>query len=369
MADKGYSQAQLSIGLFYENGVIVKENLDKAFKYYKMAAEQDNDEAMVCYASVLLRKDKEQNQINEAIEWYRKAAERKNLRGQFLLAIILLASKDEERQQEGILWLQQSAHEGYPDAMYVLATEYVFGRFVPQDNKKAFDLMEKAALEKGSIKAVDVLGDFYFRGIGVERDVKRAIICYSIGAENHIPNSMYWYGRFLCDGVFIEQDVAKGYPLVKEAAEMGNTDAMVYIGLDYYRGEFVKKNDKEAFYWVEKAVKEGETSALVILGEFYMQGIGVVADKAKAVELYKKSAAQKDPYGVFRLGQILYEEKGADSQTGLNLIKVAAKMGNEPAQEYLNKLGSLDNNEEDDDFENDSAQDDEIDDLDEDPFE
>ena len=378
LADKGYTPAQLYVGFFYEYGIVFKKNPDKSIKYYKMAADKDNVKAMVCYADAISRKDHNKYK-EEAVEWYRRAAERKDSRGQFMLSLLLISSQDEEQNQEGLLWLQQSAFQGEPDAIFTLALEYYFGKLLPRDDKKAFALMEKAALEKGSIKAIDVLGDFYMRGVGVEPDGKRAVLCYSIGAKKGVPNSMYWYGRFLCDGFNVEKDVPKGYALIKEAATKGNSDAMMFLGKDYYVGRIAKMNDKEAFFWIEKAVKARNVGAIVILGDFYMDGVGVKADKAKAVELYKLSASQKDALGIFRLGQVLYEEKGADAQTGLDLIKDAAKMGCKSATEYLEKLDNsnndvddLDESNDDNDgsSKNDDVSDDDVDDLDEeDPFE
>lgn len=383
LADKGYSQAQLSVGLFYDNGIIVKENPDKALKYFKLSAEQDNDVAMVCYANLLYRKDSNKYK-DEFIEWYRKAAERKNLRGQYLLSIILLGSPDKEQKKEGIMWLQQSAFAGYPEAMFDLALEYYVGRIIPRDEKKAFSLMENAALDKGLIRAFDVLGDFYLQGIGVERDGKRAVLCYSVGAKNGVPNSLYWYGRFLIDGFNVEKDVQKGYQLIKEAAERGHSDAMMYIGLDFYLGAIAKKNYKEAFSWIEKAANKDDFRAMTILGDFYMDGIGVDEDIEKALRLYKLSAESGDALGMFRWGKLLYEQKGVDAQKGLDYIKAAVKMGDESAKEYLDKLNSAnggnDNDFPDDDSEdlfddqddndnNDLDDDDDIDDLDdEDPF-
>ena len=375
LADKGYSQAQLSVGLFYDNGVIVKENPDKALKYFKLSAEQDNDDAMVCYANLLLRKDSNKYK-DEVIEWYRKAAERKNLRGQYLLAITLLDSSDKEQKKEGFLWLQQSAFAGYPEAMFDLALEYYVGRFIPRDDKKAFSLMENAALGKGLIKAFDVLGDFYLQGIGVERDGKRAVLCYGVGAKNGVPNSLYWYGRFLIDGFNVEKDVQKGYLLIKEAADRGNSDAMMFIGLDFYMGAIVKKNYKEAFIWIEKAANKGDFRAITILGDFYMDGIGVDEDIEKALRLYKLSAENGDALGMFRWGKLLYEQKGADAQKGLDYIKRAAKMGDESANEYLDKLNSANDDDandlpdEDSKDEFDEQEDNNNNDLDEeDPFE
>lgn len=366
LADKGNSQAQLYVGDCFNFGKGVTEDIDNALKYYKMAAEQDVTEAMVSYANNLYDKDKIKY-LDEVIEWLRMAAERKNSRGQYWLAVTLLGTNDEENIREGMLWLQQASFDGYPNAMYRLSLEYYLGRRIPRDDKKAFALMEKAALEKNLAKAFDMLGDFYMRGIGVKSDLKKAVICYRVGAENKIPNSMFWYGRVLCDGFNdVEKDVPKGYMLIKEAAEMGNTDAMKHIGLDYYYGGIAKKNEKEAFKWIEKAYIGGDWYAIALLGDFYMFGVGVKADREKAIELYKIAADKEIPFGIFRWGQYLYEQKGEDAQLGLDYIKKAAKMGVITAQDYLNKLeGSSAGNDDSQTDNNPNDVDDDIVDLDE----
>ncbi|MBR0236801.1 MAG: SEL1-like repeat protein [Thermoguttaceae bacterium] len=338
LADKGYSQAQLATGLYYENGQGVKENLSKSLKYYKMAADQENDEAMVCYANVLRRKDSKN--FDESMKWYRKAAKLGNARGQYLLAIELLFSKDDSKLEEGIEWLKKSADKGYPAAIYRLGMQYLYGVGVPKDEKKAFSLIDNAARLKYDL-AYNILGYLYLHGIGVERNEKMAAICYGYGALEGVPESMYWYGRFLCDGYNVKKDVALGYRLIKDAAVNGYNEAEYYIGFDYYIGHFAKKNDKEAFFWLEKAANDGYSSAMSVLGDLYIFGRGVKADRAKAIELYKQSADKEDPHGLFRWGQYLYQQNGANAQMGLNYINAAAKRGNKPAQKYLEKLDGL----------------------------
>ncbi len=357
LADKGYSEAQLNVGLFYDNGVVVNSNLDKAIKYFKSAAEKENVDAMVCYANALLRKEDSKQNQEEATEWYRKAADRNNPRGQFLLSLFLLKNaNNKDSVEEGIDWLKQSAHNKYPDAMFRLGLEYYFGILVPKNDAEAFRYIEKAALEGNLPTAVDFLGDCYLRGIGVKPDGKNALICYSIGANHKIPHSMYWYGRFLCDGFNVEKDVAKGYQLIKEAATLGDDEAELYIGLDYYVGAIAKKNENEAFKWVEKSVKDGNLNALVALSDFYGMGVGVKKDFKKAIDLLKQAADKKVPLGMYRLGRLIYENKGANAQQGLNYIKEAAKLGDKDAQDYLDNLDSVnDPADEDDAFGDDSA--------------
>lgn len=346
LSDKGFVQAQLLTGLYYENGQGVKEDLSKALKYFKMAADQGNDEAMVCYANVLRRLD--QKKLEESIKWYRKASKLGNARGQYLLAMELIFTKDEDKLEEGIEWLQKSADKDYPDAVYRLGIQYLYGVGVPQDDRKAFSLMERAAKMKFAL-AYNILGYFYLHGIGVEQNGQMAALCYGLGSIEGIPESMYWYGRFLCDGYNVEKDVSLGYRLIKDAASEGYNEAEYFIGFDYYIGHFAKKNDKEAFFWLDKAAQNEHPTAMAILGDLYAYGRGVKANREKAIELYKQSADKEDPHGIFRWGQYLYQQKGANAQMGLNHIKAAAKMGNKPAQIYLENLDGLKSRSDDND--------------------
>ena len=349
LADKGYTEAQVAVGLFYENGSGVKANLSKAIKYYKMAADKDHADSMVFYANAISRKDSKN--FDESLKWYQKAAELDSPRGQFLYA---LALDKINQNKESIEWLQKSADNGYPEAMYLLGKEYYFGVIVPRDDKKAFSLVEKAAKNR-FVKAYGMLGYFYLRGIGVEQNGKMAAFCYRRGAIAGVPEAKYWYGIFLCDGYNVEKDVSKGYGLIKEAAEQEYSDAMMYIGLDYHTGGIAQKNPTKAFFWLKKAADKNNPTAIAVLGDVYIQGDGVKADKEKGLELYKKAAEMENPYGIFRWGQHLYEQNGINAQMGLNYIKAAAKMGNKAAQDYLDQLDGLKKQDDDNQVNDDSA--------------
>lgn len=348
LSDKGYVQAQLSAGLYYENGLGIKENLSKAVKYYKMAADQGNAEAMVCYANALYREN--QDNLDESLKWYRKSAELGNSRAQYILAKELLRKEHDNPEilKESIEWLQKSADLNYPEALYALGIQYLFGDGVPQDDKKAFSLIEQAA-ESGYPLANNALGRFYLNGIGVERNGNAAVLFYGLGALDGVPESMFWYGRFLCDGYNIPKDFTKGFRLIKDAALKGYDKAELFMGKAYMDGKNVKQNPQKAFSWIEKAANHDNPTAMAYLGDFYKTGFGVKADPEKAFELYKKSADEEDPYGIFRWGQHLYEDSDSNnSQMGYNYIDAAARMGDPEAQKYLNQLDEINVSDDDD---------------------
>ena len=76
-------------------------------------------------------------------------------------------------------------------------------------------------------------------------------------------------------------------------AEKGNAKIQFLIGIIHYRGlGGVPKNYKQAVKWLAKASQKNIAKAQDALGFMYEKGHGVPKDLGKAVQLYRKAAAQ-----------------------------------------------------------------------------
>ena len=83
-----------------------------------------------------------------------------------------------------IVWFKKAAELylkaatlGNSDAQWSIALCYKDGDGVEKDWGQAFNWMKKCA-ESGNDNGIKYLGDFYFNGVGVERDIKKAYECY-----------------------------------------------------------------------------------------------------------------------------------------------------------------------------------------------
>jgi len=92
--------------------------------------------------------------------------------------------------------------------------------------------------EQGLKKAQSQLGEMYFYGNGVTKDVAQAAM---------------WY---------------------RKAAEQGDASAETTIGALYQRGEGVTKDAKEAVKWYGKAAAQGDASGQLGLSKCYVNGQG-----------------------------------------------------------------------------------------------
>jgi len=130
--------------------------------------------------------------------------------------------------EERIRGWKKVAEEGYPDAQVQLGECYYFGEGVPKDMTEAVKWFRKAA-EQGNADAQCRLGLCYDTGMGVQLDRTEAT---------------EWYRR---------------------AAEQGHTDAMHLLGGSYYNGWGVPKNKEEALKWLHKARESGHGSTIMLL--------------------------------------------------------------------------------------------------------
>ena len=82
----------------------------------------------------------------------------------------------------------------------------------------------------------------------------------------------------------------------EKASELGDTGADAAIGNMYLNGIHFKKDYKKALVYIQKAVADDDPQALTDLAICYENSYGVARDMDKAIEFYKRGAAQGNEY-------------------------------------------------------------------------
>lgn len=178
------------------------------------------------------------------------------------------------------------------------------------------------------------LGMLYEDGLGVAKDIPRALAYYHRGADNGSRKAvfrlgiMYWLGtpdvprnesegrRYLTlaadDGdeealrylnadatdplVAADRAMAAGRPaealaLITAAANADNRRAQTRLGWAYEAGRGVARDLALAAVWFRRAAEGGDGEAMYALAVMHATGAGQVKDAALAAEWLKKSAA------------------------------------------------------------------------------
>src|SRR6266705_1429347 len=87
-------------------------------------------------------------------------------------------------------------------------------------------------------------------------------------------------------GIGIERDIAKAIMWYKKSAEQGNADAQNSLGSLYQSGDGVSKDSKQAVYWFQKAAAQRHPDAQNSLAIRYLLGEGVDKDVGQALYWY-----------------------------------------------------------------------------------
>ena len=279
--------------------------------------------------------------VENAAYFLKKAANKGSNPAELLLCRKMLEDAVEENSLEGIEnavgRIKSLGDNGYAKAYLELGNYYYRGNFLPKDLEKAFEFTEVAA-ERGHIEAQSKLGAFYAQGSGVEKDFDKAIYWSMRAAEQGNSESQNNLGGFYGEGLGVEKDMVKSTHWLGLAAEQGNMGAQYSLGLNYspyvlgidYENNN-EKNHEKAIYWLKKAADQGHAKSQLALGQAYGSGLGVEVDKQTSLYWIGLAVEQGQPVAKLQLAQAYFDGEEIDGLTdevhAFTLIKEAADTG------------------------------------------
>ncbi len=229
LASKGDAEAQMNLGYMYlygNNGV--ERDFDKAFKYYNMAAEQDNPIALNNVGSLYFNGIGVEKNRSEAIKYFRKSAQLGNDNAATNLAFIYLTgnNNDSDRNKQAIRLFQQAAKNGNKLAEFMLGYAYYRGFTVDPDNYAAFKLIKDAADEKAEFdEAQLVLGEMYANGYGTVQNYVSAVSYYTRAVNQGNTEAYTELAKIYAGGKVAQRNMVKAHALFNIAASEGNVKA------------------------------------------------------------------------------------------------------------------------------------------------
>jgi TPR repeat protein len=147
----------------------------------------------------------------------------------------------------------------------------------------------------------------YENGMGVLKDIEKAIDWYTNAAEVGLVEAKYLLGELYdnyCYGNENYKQKAKKW--TEKAAKKGHVQAQYKLSYIYTYGHGVHKDPKQAIKWCRKSAEQGYVSAQLGLGHQYSYGANLSKDLFKAAEWYTKAAKQGSTEAQCSLGE-LYE--------------------------------------------------------------
>lgn len=159
------------------------------------------------------------------------------------------------------------------------------------DYAYAHHLFESLA-ELGHTRAQFQMGNIYYNGYGVHRDVEDALFWFRKAAQSGHAEAQYNVGVAYAKGIGVESNIGHAIVWWHRAAKLGNVDAQFNLGMLYARGFGVKRDEIMAARWWQKAAALGDPAAQFNLGMMYANGAGVAQNNSMAVHWWRMAATQ-----------------------------------------------------------------------------
>ncbi len=309
-----------------------------------------------------------------------------------------------EKRMRTILWYEQEAEAGDPEAQYMCARLMLQEEGGPPLQAKARYWAERSA-GQGYNPARFLCGELYRRGVGVEEDPLRALGFYLAAArdghrdamwqcashylqmrdQDSIREGMYWVEKAAAAGhekarEFLEErarreqearesrrrqrekdlhtaveeyrrhNYTRALNLFETLSQADITLAQFYCGQMYYLGRGTAVDEEKALSLFLRAAEKGHARSQYYCGQMYSFGEGTEKDPVAARRWFEKAAEQGDSSAQFNCGLMYLNGTGgeADRERATMWFQKAADQGNARARLFLPD-DEEDEEEEDDD--------------------
>lgn len=225
-AENGSVDAQLSLGYMYlygENGV--ETNFANAFKYYEMAAAQNDkialnnlgslyfngigtevnylkaaqlfaqaarngsDDAAVNLAFIYLSGNSKNKNLADAVELFKQAAGAGNNTAKFMLGYAYYKGFQVPRDYyKAVALMKEASAANFDEAQYVMALMYMNGQGIAKNYGNAVKYL-RAAISQGNIPATMQLADILTKGTMYPKNLIQAHILYNIASVSAAPGA------------------------------------------------------------------------------------------------------------------------------------------------------------------------------------
>lgn len=261
-ANNGSDEAAYLMGMRYFDGKHVPRSLEKAELWYSVSAKRGHAPSMMMLGKTYLEGNDKKRKA-KAKDLFEELAKSDDAEAQYYLACCCF-KKD---FVQAVALLEKSAKGGFYKAYDELAYYYM-DEDTDEGFKKAVNAFTVAA-EHGVVYSMFQLGNIYYDGkLNVRRDPDKAFYWFSKCGDF----ALTYVGKCYLYGVGVKRNVRKAVKILSEEAKFG-APAKYELANCYYNGWGVRKDINRAKELYEQALKGGEEKAAQDLKEKFRQEI------------------------------------------------------------------------------------------------
>ncbi len=246
-----------------------------------------------------------------------------------------------ENYPRAAILLTKASEEGS-----LLALEYAAWLECSRGNYAKAQRYAAEAAAKGSISALEVLGDLALLGYGKVTGAVAAVSYFSQQTA-HITDfdkRNRQLGELIERALPLARTREDYLDLVLAGMDYNSPPCYLYLGDILFLGDGLSVNPVEAVSMWQLARDKGIARASTRLAGAYWHGYGVERDRQQALKLYQQAANSGDPAAYYALGLIALRRPGAQDrhsqnyQDGISLMRQASILGYAPANVILGIL-------------------------------
>ena len=237
-----------------------------------------------------------------------------------------------DSEKEKIRKLRDSAINGNPESCLSLGNAYFYGNGIPKDLYSAFQWYFEAA-EKGNPTAQFNLALCYDQGLGIEINKIEALRWYKKASDAGVVQAKYNLAMYYKDGekfnsgsgtVILSADKPKALELLKECGNASFAPANRELAKIYLDEKNPLKNKELGMKLIFLAVQENDPEALYILAKIRLEN----GTPLKEVFPYINTAAENSIVEAFESAGVCYETGtgiSQDKKKAFKYYKLAAE--------------------------------------------
>ena len=171
-------------------------------------------------------------------------------------------------------------------------------------------------MKAGYLGGYHNMGNLYRKGLGVEKDLKKAFELYMYAAERGHPEDQSNVGYMYMRGDGVDVDYKQSMVWLDKATAQNWATAYDKIGLLYLNGWGVKKDPATGLRGVRQGRQPWQSPSMVNYANCYKEGVGTDQDFKKAYRLYTQAAHLGSAAAYVNLGYLSQAGQGDQEGSG-----------------------------------------------------
>ncbi len=252
-------ESALLLGKMYADGLGTEKNYEKAIEYFKRADSAGVDAKIVIGILYSLGGFGVEKNFTQAKKWLEDAAIKNNSMAQCALGFVYYEGghgikKDLDKAKQYIVKskpsLEKKAASGIPTAQTWLGRIYYLGLFQAKDYVKARKMFEAS----GDGDSLYALGVMQKKGQGgFRKDYRKAMDLFKRADQAGAFPAKVSIGELYYAGLGVAKNVCEAKKWFEQAARNEDPVARYYLGIMHANGECVKKDIRRAKMFFEQA--------------------------------------------------------------------------------------------------------------------